>query len=127
MADTERQELASITAFYYAIEKGANLGTLQEPAINLQDRDEELYQALLSVYSDMETRWYRAFIKQAIVFIDWLGHRQGSTDTSYKYGRFGSNSIDSIPSNKTSTIGYWMWDNFKKHKKKIMWIYSKKR
>ena len=119
MADTERQELASITAFYYAIEKGANLGTLQEPAINLQDRDEELYQALLSVYSDMETRWYRAFIKQAIVFIDWLGHRQGSTDTSYKYGRFGSNSIDSIPSNKTSTLGDWMWDNLTKDQKKL--------
>ena len=37
MADTERQELASVTAFYYAIEKGAHLGTLTEPAINLQD------------------------------------------------------------------------------------------
>ena len=119
MADTERQELASITAFYYAIEKGANLGTLQEPAINLQDRDEELYKALLSVYSDMETRWYRAFIKQAIVFIKWLGHTQGSTDTSYKYGRFGSSSIDSIPSSKTSTLGDWMWDNLTKDQKKL--------
>ena len=109
MADTERQELAPVTAFYYAIEKGANLGTLTEPAINLQDRDEELYKALLSVYSDMETRWYKAFIKQAIVLIDWLGHRQGSTDASYKYGRFGSSSIDSIPSNKTSVLGDWMW------------------
>ena len=119
MADTERQELASITAFYYAIEKGANLGTLAEPAINLQDRDEELYKALLSVYSDMETRWYKAFIKQAIVLIKWLGHTQGSTDTSYKYGRFGSSSIDSIPSNKTSVLGDWMWDNLTKDQKKL--------
>ena len=119
MADTERQELASITAFYYAIEKGANLGTLAEPAINLQDRDEELYKALLSVYSDMETRWYRAFIKQAIVLINWLGHKQGTTDTSYKYGRFGSSSIDSIPSGKTSVLGDWMWDNLTKDQKKL--------
>ena len=119
MADTERQELASITAFYYAIEKGANLGTLAEPAINLQDRDEELYKALLSVYSDMETRWYKAFIKQAIVLIKWLGHTQGSTDTSYKYGRFGSSSIGSIPSNKTSVLGDWMWDNLTKDQKKL--------
>ena len=119
MADTTRQELASITAFYYAIEKGANLGTLAEPAINLQDRDEELYKALLSVYSDMETRWYRAFIKQAIVLINWLGHKQGTTDTSYKYGRFGSSSIDSIPSGKTSVLGDWMWDNLTKDQKKL--------
>ena len=33
MADTKRQEQASLVTFYYAIEKGANLGTLQEPAI----------------------------------------------------------------------------------------------
>ena len=119
MADTTRQELASVTAFYYAIEKGANLGTLAEPAINLQDRDEDLYKALLSVYSDMETRWYKAFIKQAIVLINWLGHTQGSTDTSYKYGRFGSSSIDSIPSSKTSVLGDWMWDNLTKDQKKL--------
>ena len=126
MADTKRQELASITAFYYAIEKGATLGTLQEPAVTLGSRDENLYKALLSVYSDMGTRWYTAFIKQAIVLLDWLGHTQGTTDASYKYGRFGSSSIDSIPSNKTSTLGDWMWTNLTKDQKKLYGANPKK-
>ena len=96
MADkTEKQELGSITAFYYAIEKGANLGTLQEPAITLGSRDEDLYKDLLLVYPDMEEKWYRTFLKQAIVLINWLGHTQGSTDTSYNYGRFGTKTISS--------------------------------
>ena len=120
MADkTEKQELGSITAFYYAIEKGVNLGTIKEPAVTLGSRDENLYKALLSVYSDMGTRWYTAFIKQAIVLLDWLGHTQGTTDASYKYGRFGSSSIDSIPSSKTSTLGDWMWTNLTKDQKKL--------
>ena len=39
MADkTEKQELGSITAFYYAIERGVNLGTIKEPAVTLGSR-----------------------------------------------------------------------------------------
>ena len=83
MADkTEKQELGSITAFYYAIERGVNLGTIKEPAVTLGSRDEELYNALLLVYPDMEEKWYRTFLKQAIVLINWLGHTQGQTDKS---------------------------------------------
>ena len=120
MADkTEKQELGSITAFYYAIEKGANLGTIKEPAVTLGSRDEDLYKDLLLVYPDMEEKWYRTFLKQAIVLINWLGHTQGSTDTSYNYGRFGTKTISSIPSSSTSTIGDWMWDNLTKDQKKL--------
>ena len=50
---TAKQEKASLIAFYYAIEKGANLGTLENPATGAQARDEHLYQALLGVYPDM--------------------------------------------------------------------------
>ena len=50
MADTQRQEQASLVTFYYAIEKGANLGTMAEPAIGATDRDEDLYNAIKSVY-----------------------------------------------------------------------------
>jgi len=117
---TAKQEKASLIAFYYAIEKGANLGTLKEPATGAQARDEDLYKALLGVYPDMlgtnankpDFRWYTAFLKQAIVFIDWLDHKQGSTDSSYKYGRFGSKTIKGIPSRSTSEIGDKMWDDF---------------
>ena len=61
MADTKRQEQASLVTFYYAIEKGANLGTLQEPAIGAVDRDEDLYNAIKDVYPnafDQNSRWY---------------------------------------------------------------------
>mgnify|MGYP001168206141 FL=1 len=117
---TAKQEKASLIAFYYAIEKGANLGTLKEPATGAQARDEDLYKALLGVYPDMlgtnankpDFRWYKAFLKQAIVFIDWLDHKQGSTDSSYKYGRFGSKTIKGIPSSSTSEIGDKIWDDF---------------
>ena len=43
MANTDVQEEASLLTFYHAIEKGAYLGTLAEPAVNASDRDEELY------------------------------------------------------------------------------------
>ena len=120
MADkTEKQELGSITAFYYAIEKGANLGTIKEPAITLGSRDENLYNDLLLVYPDMEEKWYKTFLKQAIVLINWLGHTQGQTDTSYNYGRFGTKSILSIPSSSTSTLGDWMWDSLSKDQKQL--------
>ena len=117
---TAKQEKASLVAFYYAIEKGANLGTLKEPATGAQARDEDLYKALLGVYPDMlgtnankpDFRWYKAFLKQAIVFIDWLDHKQGSTNSSYKYGRFGSKTIKGIPSSSTSEIGDKIWDEF---------------
>ena len=117
---TAKQEKASLIAFYYAIEKGVNLGTLKEPATGAQARDEDLYKALLGVYPDMlgtnankpDFRWYKAFLKQAIVFIDWLDHKQGSTNSSYKYGRFGSKTIKGIPSSSTSEIGDKIWDEF---------------
>ena len=117
---TAKQEKASLIAFYYAIEKGVNLGTLKEPATGAQARDEDLYKALLGVYPDMlgtnankpDFRWYKAFLKQAIVFIDWLDHKQGSIDSSYKYGRFGSKTIKGIPSSSTSEIGDKIWDDF---------------
>tara|TARA_Y100001963_G_C6735520_1_gene426177 strand:+ start:69 stop:1472 length:1404 start_codon:yes stop_codon:yes gene_type:complete len=134
MADTTRQELASVTAFYYAIEKGATLGTLKEPATGPRARDEALYKALLSVYPDMmgtnpnkpDYRWYKAFLKQALVFIDWLGHTQGKSDSSYRYGRFGSKTIRTIPLNSTSEFGDFLWNSFTKDQKKLFGSNPKK-
>ena len=40
MADTQLQEEASITAFYYAIEKGATITYKGQPATGLSVRDE---------------------------------------------------------------------------------------
>ena len=133
-SNTEKQELASITTFYYGIEKGANLGTLAEPATGSSSRDEDLFKALLEVYPDMmgtnpnkpDDRWYKAFLKQGIVFLNWLGHNQGSVNTSYRYGRFGSKTIKSIPSQSTSEFGDWIWNSLHKEQKKLFGSNPKK-
>ena len=133
-SNTEKQELASITTFYYGIEKGANLGTLEEPATGSSSRDEALFKALLKVYPDMmgtnpnkpDDRWYKAFLKQGIVFLDWLDHAQGSVNTSYRYGRFGSKKIPSIPSQSTSEFGDWIWNSLHKEQKKLFGSNPKK-
>ena len=57
MADTKRQEQASLVTFYYAIEKGANLGTLQEPAIGAVDRDEDLYNAMSTAINEITNEY----------------------------------------------------------------------
>ena len=69
MADTQLQEEASITAFYYAIEKGATITYRGQPATGLSVRDESLYQALIEVYPTMPDRWYETFLKQTKVLV----------------------------------------------------------
>ena len=118
MADTQLQEEASITAFYYAIEKGATITYKGQPATGLSVRDESLYQALIEVYPTMPDRWYETFLKQTKVLLDWMGHREGTTDTSYKYGRFGS-VPSTIPSNKVTDFGDWIFDKFTKEQKAL--------
>ena len=77
MADTQLQEEASITAFYYAIEKGATITYKGQPATGLSVRDESLYQALIEVYPTMPDRWYETFLKQT-------GGKDMGTLTKYK-------------------------------------------
>ena len=129
MADTTRQELASITTFYYAIGKQAYLGSLKEPAVERGRRDAELYKALQIVYppikNEKDTRWYQAFIKQAIVLLKELNNWNASTgkakakDTTYKYGRFGSTNIASIPTGRQTVFGDFIWDSFTKDQKEL--------
>tara|TARA_R100000008_G_C3566409_1_gene159372 strand:- start:17 stop:1369 length:1353 start_codon:yes stop_codon:yes gene_type:complete len=120
MADTKVQEEASLTAFYYGISKGAKITTTKgEPATGLSERDEDLYNALLSVYPTMPDKWYTAFLKQTKVLMEWMDHREGTSDPSYKYGRFGSSNIKSIPRNYQSDLGDWIFDTFGKEHKKL--------
>ena len=42
MADTQLQEEASITAFYYAIEKGATITYKGQPATDLTNRADQI-------------------------------------------------------------------------------------
>ena len=123
MADTKRQEQASLVTFYYAIEKGANLGTIQEPAIGAVDRDEDLYNAIKDVYPnafDQNGRWYKAFIKQAIVLVEWMKKGGVSVPTDkYNYGRFGDEKIKGIPDSSMSTIGDEIYNSFTPEQKKL--------
>lgn len=121
MADTQRQEQASLVTFYYAIERGANLGTMAEPAIGATDRDEDLYNAIKNVYPnafDKNNSWYKVFLKQAIVLVKWLKQGGVSIPTDrYNYGRFGDVGVSGIPSSSMSIIGDQIYNTFTKEQK----------
>jgi len=122
MADTTRQEKGSIITFYYAIEKGASL----EPYEN-----KELVEALKKEYPEcFSNGWYITFLKQAKKLISWMGHREKSTDTSYKYARWGSGGtsdpVDSIPTNKKTDIYDWIWESFPQKQKELFGKPAKK-
>ena len=114
MAKTKEQEQASLTTFYYAIEKGASL----EP-----DVDEELKSAIFTVYPDCPDSWYNTFLKQARSLIKWLGHSEGSKDKTYLYARWGkggkSEKVSTIPRDRRTDIGDWIFEQFNKTQKQL--------
>jgi len=119
MADTESQEKASITTFYYAIEKGASLDPFSPD-------DKGLVNAIKQIYPDAfsnNNSWYYSFLKQAKALLGWMGHREGSSDASYKYARWGSggksDSVSEIPQNKKTDIYDWIWESFTTEQKKL--------
>lgn len=105
----DKQEKASIATFYYAIEKGANL----EP-----DADTELKEALLRIYPAMDVKWYVAFLKQARALIKYLGHQEGTKDSSYLYAWYDGKP-EEIPSSSTTTLINSVWQNFTPQQQKI--------
>lgn len=119
MADTESQEKASITTFYYAIEKGASLDPFSPD-------DKGLVNAIKQIYPDAfsnNNSWYYSFLKQAKALLGWMGHKEGSSDASYKYARWGSggksDSVSEIPQNKKTDIYDWIWESFTPEQKKL--------
>ena len=111
MADTKRQEEASLVTFYYAINEGSSL----EPYA-----DENLVEALKGVYPPAFSdngKWYKTFLKQAKVLLAWMGHREGTKDNSYSYCRWGSSSVKGIPKNQYSSIYEDIFDSFSSDQK----------
>tara|TARA_R100001163_G_C5044776_1_gene182229 strand:+ start:80 stop:1396 length:1317 start_codon:yes stop_codon:yes gene_type:complete len=111
MADTKRQEEASLVTFYYAINQGSSL----EPY-----DDESLVDAIKSVYPQAFSdngKWYKTFLKQARVLLAWMGHREGSKDNSYSYCRWGSNSVRGIPGSQYTSIYEDIFDSFSNDQK----------
>lgn len=98
----DKQEKASICTFYYAIAKGASL----EP-----DADTDLKTALKSIYPAMDAKWYSTFLKQAKALIKWMGHTEGSKDSSYLYAWYDG-TPEQIPTSDTTTLINGVWDSF---------------
>ena len=89
MANTKEQEQASLTAFYYAIEKGATLDPntdgldyLKTLGPTKRSVSDELKLAIYEVYPNCPKSWYETFLKQSRALNGFLGHKEGTTDTS---------------------------------------------
>ena len=115
MADTDRQEKASLVAFYYAIEKGASLTPYE---------NKDLYDDLKKEYPPLDDSWYNSFLKQTKALIKWMGHKEGSVDTSYKYARWGksgrSDSTIVIPASKKTDVFDWIWEEVGNDVRKVL-------
>ena len=98
----DKQEKASICTFYYAIAKGASL----EP-----DADKDLKASLRKIYPLMDPTWYGAFLKQARALIKYLGHREGSKDSSWAYAWYDGPTEEIPRSDQTDLINH-VWDSF---------------
>jgi len=105
----DKQEKASIAAFYYAIAKGASL----EP-----EEDVELKNALLRIYPAMDIKWYTSFLKQARALIKYLNHSEGSKDDSYLYAWYDGRP-EEIPNQDITTLINDVWGKFTSQQKRI--------
>jgi hypothetical protein len=115
MADTDRQEKASLVAFYYAIENGASLTPYE---------NKDLYDDLKKEYPPLDDSWYKSFLKQTKALIKWMGHKEGSVDTSYKYARWGKSGRSDptivIPNTKKTDVFDWIWEEIGNDVRKIL-------
>ena len=130
MAKTKEQEQASLTAFYYAIEKGASLDfnddgldylkTLKRDQLSLSD---ELKLDIYKVYPDCPKSWYETFLKQAKALIGFLDHKEGTKDKGYLYARWGKNGksepVDTIPKDSRTDVGDQIYALFTKEQKAL--------
>ena len=53
-------------------------------------------------------------------FMSYLGHREGSKDTSWKYAHYDGRT-SSIPAAATTDVLNYIWDSFGKEQKKTFW------
>jgi hypothetical protein len=107
--ETDLFEAASIVVFYHAIEKGADL---------TPNQDLNLYDDLKTEFPNMDSEWYLGLLKQAKALIKYLGHSEGSKDTSWKYARYGG-STKTLPSTKTTDIYDYIWSSFNRPQQQL--------
>jgi len=107
--ETDLFEAASIVVFYHAIEKGADL---------TPNQDLDLYNDLKSEFPNMDSEWYLGLLKQAKALIKYLGHTEGTKDTTWKYARYGG-STKTLPMGKTTDIYDYIWSSFNRPQQQI--------
>ena len=102
MGATALQESGSIYTFYSAIDKGVSLDPMA---------DDSLRNGLKKIYPKMDGKWYNTFLKQARALNAYINHREGTKDTSWKYGWYDG-AAPEIPSGKQTDIINYIWDKF---------------
>jgi len=107
--ETDLFEAASIVTFYYAIEKGSDL---------TPNQDLNLYNDLKTEFPNMDSEWYTGLLKQAKALLKYLGHSEGSRDTSWKYARYGGKT-KTISSGKSTDIYDYIWNSFNRKQQQI--------
>ena len=130
MAKTKEQESASLTAFYYAIDKGAKLDVNDDSIEYLktlpqakQTLEDQLKLAIFEVYPNCPPSWYETFLKQAKALLGFLGQQEGSSDTGYLYARWGkdgkSDPVATIPASKRTDVADLIYKSFTKEQRKL--------
>ena len=140
-ADVAGFEKATLTAFYYTIQRGVKPEPIaesifnvlkqhpKESGINLYSRKgvggtspRVLAQAMLIEYPTMKyAEWYEGILKGCKTLMKYIHHTQGTTDTSWYFGRFGDHlgfdQTGEIPRNAQNGVMDDIWNNFSTQQK----------
>jgi len=141
VAETEKFEKATLTAFYYTIRRGVSFDPIEESlykvikanpkaaGLNLYNQqgtsNKVLAQAMLIEYPKMDyDKWYVGILRGAKELCEYIGHIEGNTDDSWYYGRFGDkggfDKVGEIPSGSQNGILDNIWNNFSPQQKALV-------
>jgi len=109
MADTAKFEAASIASYYQAINNGAS---------TIPGADPGMTNAMDMEYPSMSSDWREGILAGTDALINYIGHRSGTKDTSWKYAHYDGKT-KSIPASATTDILNYIWDSFSKDQKKL--------
>ena len=143
VAETEKFEKATLTAFYYTIRRGVSFDPIEESiykvlkekptagGVDLYNQqgggtsNRVLAQAMLIEYPKMDyEKWYKGILRGAKELSEYIGHKEGEVDDTWYYGRFGDkggfDQVGEIPSGSQNGILDDIWNNFSPQQKKLV-------
>ena len=109
MADTAKFEAASIASYYQAINNGQS--TVPGASVDMTE-------AMDAEYPGMSREWREGILAGTDALINYLRHRPGSKDTTWKYAHYDGKT-KSIPASDTTDVLNYIWDSFGAPQKKI--------